>query len=283
MISNVNWYGNWWEDTIPQNILKKKYFHDNELALAETDFTEAFRAFVNRVARIFPDENIAEFVATSIIDGDFIPAGRTLYAAGAKDKFKVTTSNCYILPAPEDNLESIFDVAKKMARIFSYGGGCGTAIDKLRPRNAVVHNSAKTSTGSVSFMELYDIVTKIIGAHGRRSALILAIDCSHPDVEEFLDIKENNTAIQGANISIKFTDKFMEAVKNNETFPLYFKVEATGEEIKKDINARDFFMKFAEKQFDWAEPAALFIDRINNWNYLSGYPRDEYKIETTNP
>lgn len=283
LTSNVNAYGNWWDNDIARNILTKKYFHDEELKVAETNFKKAFDMFVDRVSGIFPDETIKGFVKLSLYNGDFIPAGRTLYAAGAKGKFQATTSNCYILPSPKDNIESIFDVAKKMARIFSYGGGTGCSVSNLRPKNAKVNNSAKTSTGSISFMELYDIVTKVIGNNGRRAALLLCIDCDHPDVEEFLTIKQDNTSIQGANLSIKFTDKFMQAVRDNKTFPLYFKVEATGEEIKKEINAHDFFMKFCEIQRDWSEPAALYIDRIRSWNMLSGYPKEEYFIETTNP
>ena len=122
--SNVNSYGAWWRDTIPQNILKKKYFHEEELKVAETDFDKAFLMFVERVAGIFPKDKdkIGEFVAESIIDDTFLPAGRTLYGAGAKGKFKASLSNCYIMPAPVDCIESIFDTAKEMARIYSYGG-----------------------------------------------------------------------------------------------------------------------------------------------------------------
>ncbi len=280
--SNVNMYGFWWDNNIAQNILKKKYFHDEELKVAEKDFKEAFFMFVKRVASIFPDKKIAEFVGNSIINGDFLPAGRILYAAGSKGKFKATTGNCYI-ERTGDQLEEIFETAKRMARVFSTGGGEGLDISPLRPRGAKVHNTAKTSTGAVSFMNVFNMVAETIAQGSRRGALLLALDCSHPDIEEFLEIKQNNTAIQGANISIKFTDKFMEAVKNNETFPLYFKVKDTGEEIKKEINARDFFMKFAEAQYNYAEPGAIFIDEVQSRNLLSGYPEDEYKINVSNP
>lgn len=283
--SNVNMYGAWWKDTIPQNILKKKYFHEEELKVAETDFDKAFLMFVERVASIFPKDKdkIGEFVAESIVDGTFLPAGRTLYGAGAKGKFKASLSNCYILPSPEDNIESIFDTAKEMARIYSYGGGCGTCISKLRPKDAIVHNSAKTSSGAVSFMDVFNIVGEVIGNNGRRSALLIALDCTHPDIEEFLTIKQNNDKIQGANISIKFTDEFMKAVKRGEDVTLRFDNEEAGVHVERKINATEFFHKFAEAQREWCEPGALFIDMVQNWNLLSGYPKEDYNIEVTNP
>ena len=193
----------------------------------------------------------------------------------------IVCHNCYILDKPNDNIESIFDVAKRMARIFSFGGGCGIDISNLRPANAKVNNVARTSTGAVSFMNLYSAVGETIAQNSRRGALLIALDCTHPDIEDFLTIKQNNDKVQGANISIKFTDEFMNAVKDNQDVELYFKVNATGEEITKTINAKEFFMKFCEAQYDYAEPGAIFIDSVRNWNLLSEY--EDYKINVSNP
>lgn len=283
-ISNVNMYKVWWDDEIPQNIIKKKYMHDNELRIVEQEgFDAGFNAFIKRVSSIFSTKELQDFMAESIIDGTFLPAGRTLYAAGCKGKFRATTSNCYILPSPKDNIESIFDVGKEMARIFSLGGGAGINLSNLRPKGAKVNNSAKTSSGAVSFMDVYNVIGEVIGNNGRRAAILISLNCDHPDIEEFLTIKQNNDKIQGANISICFTDDFMTSVISNENFELHFKNEENGEEVKKEINARDFFRKFCEAQYHWGEPGALFIDNIRECNLLSGYPINEYRIDTTNP
>ena len=284
---NVNKFDFWWRDYIAKNILAKKYYHDEELEVFNKGGTEnediAFDMFVNRVASIVPeyDDEVMKFMKNSLYSGDFILAGRSLYGAGAKGKFKSSMSNCYILPKPEDNLESIFDVSKEMARIFSYGGGCGVDISNLRPKNAKVKNVARTSSGAVSFMNLFSSVGELIAQQNRRGAILIAMDCNHPDIEDFLTIKQNNDKVQGANISIKFTDEFMQAVKDNKDIQLYFKVKATGEEITKTINAGKFFTKFAEAQHGFAEPGALFIDTVRNWNMLSEYK--DYKIDVTNP
>lgn len=283
-ISNVNMYKVWWDDEIPQNIIKKKYMHDDELKIVEQEsFDAGFNAFIKRVSSIFSTKELQNFMAESIIDGTFLPAGRTLYAAGCKGKFRATTSNCYILPSPKDNIESIFDVGKEMARIFSLGGGAGINLSNLRPKGAKVNNSAKTSSGAVSFMDVYNVIGEVIGNNGRRAAILISLNCDHPDIEEFLTIKQNNDKIQGANISICFTDDFMTSVISNENFELHFKNEENGEEVKKEINARDFFRKFCEAQHDWGEPGALFIDNVRECNLLSGYPINEYRIDTTNP
>lgn len=284
---NVNKFDFWWRDYIAKNILTKKYYHDEELEVFNKGGTEnediAFDMFVNRVASIVPeyDDEVMKFMKNSLYSGDFILAGRSLYGAGAKGKFKSSMSNCYILPKPEDNLESIFDVSKEMARIFSYGGGCGVDISNLRPKNAKVKNVARTSSGAASFMNLFSSVGELIAQQNRRGAILIAMDCNHPDIEDFLTIKQNNDKVQGANISIKFTDEFMQAVKGNKDIQLYFKVKATGEEITKTINAGKFFTEFAKAQHGFAEPGALFIDTVRNWNMLSEYK--DYKIDVTNP
>jgi ribonucleoside-diphosphate reductase alpha chain len=132
-------------------------------------------------------------------------------------------------------------------------------------------------------MNIFDSVGGVIGANNRRAALIIGLNCDHPDIEEFLDVKRNNTAIQSANISILFTDEFMEAVENGDNYELKFTVEATGEVISKTIDARGFFMKFCEAQHDWCEPGALFIDTVRENNLMSGYPKGQYNIEICNP
>ena len=158
MTSNTNLNGNWYETPLAQKIIAKKYLHDGEVG---------FAALANRVSSIFSSD-LKEPVKQAMYDGDFFLAGRSLYGAGAKGKFKASMSNCYILPMPEDNLESIFGICSEMSKIFSVGGGCGINISNLRPKDAKVNNAAKSSTGAVSFMDMFNQVGEIIGGHGRR-------------------------------------------------------------------------------------------------------------------
>lgn len=261
----------WYDNEISRGILAAKYYHEGETTPQQ---------FINRVSSIFKGD-FRERMKEYITDGDFSPAGRTLYAAGSRGEFKVSMSNCYILPSPEDNLESIFHSNYEIARIFSYGGGIGINISNLRPAGSRVHNVARTSTGAVSFMKVFNTTGEVISQNGRRGAQMVGLNCSHPDIYEFLHIKQNEEKLSSMNISILFTDEFMEAVRDDKEYTLRFHVESTGENIERTIRARDFFREFCETQWDWGDPGALFSDRLNDYHLLAGY--DEYQIEITNP
>lgn len=261
----------WYDNEISRGILEAKYYHEGETTPQQ---------FIDRVSSIFKGD-FRERIKEYITDGDFSPAGRTLYAAGSRGEFKVSMSNCYILPSPEDNLESIFHSNYEIARIFSYGGGIGINISNLRPAGSRVHNVARTSTGAVSFMKVFNTTGEVISQNGRRGAQMVGLNCSHPDIYEFLHIKQNEEKLSSMNISILFTDEFMEAVRDDKEYTLRFHVESTGENIERTIRARDFFREFCETQWDWGDPGALFSDRLNDYHLLAGY--DEYQIEITNP
>lgn len=147
----TEWLGE--NNTLGQDIWENKYrFND-----------ESFDKFLDRVS----GNNVE--LKNIIKEKKFLFGGRILANRGtAINGRKITYSNCYVLSAPEDNIESIFDTAKKLARTFSYGGGVGIDIGKLSPRGARINNAAKTTSGSVSFMDLYSMVTGLIGQAGRR-------------------------------------------------------------------------------------------------------------------
>lgn len=258
------WLGT--ENQLGQDIWERKYRYENE----------TFDEWINRVSGGNSE------IANLIKEKKFLFGGRILANRGLENKGrKISLSNCYVIEPPEDNIESIFDCAKKLARTYSYGGGCGVDISKLAPKGARVNNAAKETTGSVSFMDLYSMVTGLIGQAGRRGALMLSLSCEHPDLEEFIGIKSDLDRVTKANISIRITDKFMAAVKNKTPFTLSFTRLETGETITKEIDAYEMFHKMCEMNWDYAEPGMLFWDRINNWNLLSC--DDEFEYAGTNP
>lgn len=179
-----------------------------------------------------------------LFEGHFLPGGRVI--AGAGDLYRLKTlGNCFVSIIEEDNIESIYKTAYECARTYSYGGGIGVDMSPLRPSLALVHNAANHSTGAVSFMEIYSLTTGLIGQSGRRGALMLTLDVKHPDIFNFLNVKRSpnwvtrqivdqckwsnlfnemqlneierqmreNTQVRFANISMKVTDEFMNAVE----------------------------------------------------------------------
>ena len=223
-----------------------------------------------------------EEMAGYIREKKFLYGGRILSNRGLyKEGRKVTYSNCYVISQPEDNIESIFDCAKKLARTYSYGGGCGIDISGLAPKGARINNAAKETTGSVSFMELYSLVTGLIGQNGRRGALMISLDCSHPDVPDFIELKTDLEKVTKANISLRIHKDFMEAVKNDQEYMLHYTRETTGEVIEKKVKARELFRKITDTNWDYAEPGALFWDRITGWSLLSN--TDTFTYAGVNP
>lgn len=254
------------DNKLGMDIWSKKYQQNNE----------TFEEWLDRVS------NNTEEVKQLIKEKKFLFGGRILSNRGLhKNGRKVTYSNCYVINAPEDNIESIFQTASKLARTFSYGGGCGIDISKLSPRGAAINNTAKQTTGSVSFMELYSMITGLIGQNGRRGALMLSIDCNHPDLEEFISVKNDLNSITKANISVRIDDKFMSAVINDLNHELIFVREETGEEIKKVVSAKAIFEQLCKNNWDFAEPGILFWDRIESYNLLTF--DDEFEYAGVNP
>lgn len=257
------WLGN---NQLGIDIWTKKYQFENE----------SFDEWLDRVSG--GDEDVKQL----IIEKKFLFGGRILSNRGLEKKgIKTTLSNCYVIAPPEDSIESIFECASKLARTYSYGGGCGIDISKLAPKGAKVRNTAKETSGSVSFMDLYSLVTGLIGQNGRRGALMISLACDHPDIEDFIEIKNDLNRVTKANISIRITNKFMYAVENNEDFKLSFHRNETDEVIEKFINARELFHKICQNNWNMAEPGMLFWDRIENWNILSN--DRNFKYAGTNP
>lgn len=134
------------------DIWNKKYRNGNE----------SFDEWLDRVS------GNNEAVRKLIEEKKFLFGGRILANRGTVSTHKITYSNCYVLNPPSDSIEEIYETCKKLARTFSYGGGCGIDISKLAPRGAKVNNAAKTTSGAVSFMDTFSQVTGTIGQSGRR-------------------------------------------------------------------------------------------------------------------
>lgn len=263
-MTEKEWLGE--ENQLGMDIWTRKYQNQGE----------SFEEWLTRVTG--GNEEMAGYIR----EKKFLYGGRILSNRGLyKEGRKVTYSNCYVISPPEDNIESIFDCAKKLARTYSYGGGCGIDISGLAPKGARINNAAKETTGSVSFMELYSMVTGLIGQNGRRGALMISLDCSHPDVPDFIELKTDLEKVTKANISLRIHKDFMEAVKKDQEYTLHYTRETTGEVIEKKVKARELFRKITDTNWDYAEPGALFWDRITGWSLLSN--TDTFTYAGVNP
>lgn len=247
-MTETEWLGN---NQLSLDIWHKKYQIDNE----------SFEDWITRVSG--NDETVAKLIK----EKKFLFGGRILSNREITNR-RVTYSNCYVISPPKDNIESIFETAAKLARTYSFGGGCGIDISNLRPKNAIVHNAAKTTSGAVSFMDFYSYVTGLIGQSGRRGALMISIDCKHPDIEEFINLKTQQGICEKANISVRVTDEFMQAALEDKDWITEFYSDETGT-ITKTFKAKELLYLLAKRNWEWAEPGILYWDRIQNYNLLN--------------
>jgi ribonucleoside-diphosphate reductase alpha chain len=203
----------------------------------------------------------------------FLPAGRVQAAMGAPRE--VTPYNCFVSRTIEDSMDGIMTAAWEAAETMRLGGGIGYDFSTLRPRGDHIRSLDSRSSGPVSFMGIFDALCKTIASAGhRRGAQMGVLRVDHPDIEEFIKAKNNSTNLTQFNVSVGVTDKFMEAVKANESFDLVFKGR-----VYKTVKARALWDDILRSTWDWAEPGILFIDRINQKNNL-WYCED---ITATNP
>lgn len=228
----------------------------------------------------------------AMTDFKFVPGGRILSGAGTD--YKVTYYNCFVIPSPQDSRDGILETLKQMVEIMARGGGVGINLSSLRPRGTRVKKVNGFSSGPCNWAELFSVATKDIIQQGgtRRGALMLMLWDWHPDIEEFITVKQDLSRINGANLSVCVSDSFMEAVKKDGDWQLYFPDNedpeyddkwdgimahwlALGKKPKKykTVKARHLWNLICEAAWRSAEPGMVFMERYNKWhsNYYFNY------------
>ncbi len=227
-------------------------------------------------------------------DFKYVPGGRILAGAGTKDA--VTFYNCFVIPSPKDSRGGILETLKQMVEVMARGGGVGLNLSSLRPRGARVKKVNGFSSGPVNWAELFSVATKDIIQQGgsRRGALMLMLWDWHPDIEEFITIKQDLTRINGANLSVCVSDKFMEAVEKDKYWSLGFpdlndpeydqkwdgdlemwKKMNKKVKIYKKVKARKIWKSICKAAWQSAEPGVVFMERYNKlhnnryWNRIN--------------
>lgn len=197
------------------------------------------------------------------LDGfKFLPAGRIL--AGAGTARSVTLFNCFVMGTIPDSMGGIFDMLKEAALTMQQGGGIGYDFSPIRPKGAPVAGVGADASGPLSFMDVWDAMCRtIMSAGSRRGAMMATMRCDHPDIEDFIEAKQDSARLRMFNLSVLVTDAFMEAVKADGQWELVWR-----DKVMKTIPARDLWNRIMKATYDYAEPGVIFIDRINQRNNL---------------
>jgi len=209
-----------------------------------------------------------------------IPQGSVMLSLG-NPNIIASLSNCIVLPEIHDSYGGIIYTDQQLAQLFKRRCGAGIDISSVRPAGMPVSNAAGTTTGAVSFMERFSNTTREVAQNGRRGALMITIDIAHPDVEQFIEIKQDLTKVTGANISIRLSDEFMKAVSDDTDFKLQWPIDSPEPKISKTVRAQDLWNTIIRCAHQTAEPGLIFWDRQHHYSTSSVYPG--FKNVSTNP
>lgn len=255
---------------ISKYIWNMKYRYKNEATIEDTWKRLAKGCSVNEKNKEEWEKKFYDIIE----DFKFLPAGR-IYANLGTDRAKATLMNCYVMGPIEDSIEGIFDNIKEAAVTLKSGGGTGFNFSTVRPKGAWIKGVEAESSGPISFMKVYNSTCQtIISAGNRRGAILSCLRCDHPDIEEFITVKQQPNTLEMMNLSVGITDKFMEAVDKGLDWDLVFEGK-----VYKTIKAKDLWERIMESTYTYAEPGFLNLDAINKWNNLSYCET----ITTTNP
>ena len=244
-----------------------------------------------------------------------IPGGSVMSGCGTGAL--VSLSNCFVIGSPKDSYAEIMKTRSQQAQLMKRRGGVGYDLSQLRPRGAKVNNAARSSTGAASFMDVCSDITNEVAQNGRRGALMLSMSINHPDIEEFITKKQDLAKVTGANISVKVTDEFMQAVMEDKDYILRYPVDSkvifhgenvtspdyltsdvgwyiykptynklysiVGEEVKnvKVVRARELWNTLMHCAWNTAEPGIMFEGAMHNYSPDGIYP--DFKMVGTNP
>lgn len=211
-----------------------------------------------------------------------VPQGSPMSGIGNNLQI-VSLSNCYVIGNNADSYGGIFITDQEQAQLMKRRGGVGHDLSHIRPKNSKVNNSALVSTGIVPFMERFSNTTREVAQDGRRGALMLSCSVIHPNAEEFIDAKLEEGKITGANISVKLTDDFMNAMVKNENFEQKYPTSSENPILTNVINAKNLWDKIIHNAWKSAEPGVLFWDNVIKESVPDCYSDDGFETVSTNP
>ena len=213
-----------------------------------------------------------------------VPQGSPM--SGIGNNFQVVSlSNCFVIgnKGESDSYGGVMKLDQELVQLEKRRGGVGVDLSDLRPKGMPTRNSAFTTDGIVVFMERYSNSSREVAQNGRRGALMLTLSVHHPEVMNFIKAKTDLEKVTGANISIRVSDEFMQAVKKNKKYQQRWPVDSENPSVVRDILAREIWDELVQSNWSGAEPGILFWDNILKNSPADSYAEDGFKTISTNP
>jgi ribonucleoside-diphosphate reductase alpha chain len=259
---------------------------------------DTYRRVAHALAQVEQAEKRAEWEERFLwaLQHGAIPAGRIISNAGAQaHKPATSTINCTVSGTVRDSMVDILDMVREAGLTLKAGCGIGYEFSTLRPKGAMVAGAGASTSGPLSFMDIFDSMCKTISsAGGRRGAQMATFDISHPDILDFIRAKRENGRLRQFNLSCLITEPFMQAVKENREWELVFpanqqeladpntllvyrpwpvtegyRCNERGEvacRVYRRIPAQRLWDLIMSSNYDYAEPGFILIDKVNHMN-----------------
>jgi ribonucleoside-diphosphate reductase alpha chain len=248
-------------------VLERRYLkkHNGVTETPETMFKRVAEAVVEAEWKFTKDSldmvvELEEKFYNMMTNLEFLPNSPTLMNAGCDIG---QLSACFVLPVG-DSMPEIFDAVKNAAIIHKSGGGTGFSFSRLRPANDVVKSTSGISSGPVSFMNVFNAATETVKQGGtRRGANMAVLRVDHPDIMDFIMCKADKTKLNNFNISVGITDKFMQAVAEDEDYDL---INPRDNSVHGRLSAKKVFHRIITQAWENGEPGVLFLDEMNRHN-----------------
>ena len=257
----------------------------NIFELTPDDMHHRIASEIVRIENRYPNPMTEEEVFDVLKDFRYIvPQGSPM--AGIGNNFQISSlSNCFVIGTngQSDSYGAIMKIDQEQVQLMKRRGGVGHDLSHIRPAGSPVKNCALTSTGVVPFMERYSNSTKEVAQDGRRGALMMSISINHPDSEDFIDSKMEQGRITNANVSVRISDDFMKAVKEEKPFVQKYPVDSDNPLYTKEIDAKRLWNKIIHNAWQSAEPGVLFWDTITRESIPDCYADLGFKTLSTNP
>ena len=275
-------------DSLAAGVWVNKYaLKDSQGNIYELTPDDMHRRIAKEIARIekkYPNPLSEEKIFFLLKNFKYIvPQGSPM--AGIGNPFQIgSLSNCFVIGNRDaDSYGGIMKVDEEQVQLMKRRGGVGHDLSHIRPKGSPVKNSALTSTGLVPFMERYSNSTREVAQDGRRGALMLSVSIKHPDSEGFINAKLEEGKVTGANVSVKITDDFMKAVKEDKPFTQQYPIESNNPTYIKDADAKALWNKIVHNAWRSAEPGILFWDTIIRESVPDCYADFGFTTVSTNP
>ena len=275
-------------DELAANVFITKYaLTDKSGDIQETSPEAMHKRMAKEFARIeskYPNPMSEDEILDLLREFKYVvPQGSPMSGIGNPHQIQ-SLSNCFVIQPPHDSYGGILKTDQELVQIAKRRGGVGFDISSIRPKGLSTGNCARTTDGIEVFMDRFSNSCREVAQGGRRGALMLTISVHHPQIQEFVKIKRDLSRVTGANISIRLTDEFLNAVKQEKEFQLRFPVEKEADhKISEHIDAKELWGQIIESAHGSAEPGLLFWDTAKKMTPSDIYEEEGFGSSSTNP